>query len=163
MPAMSKEEYIRDFDTRQIIGILRHKPNGDIEAIEFKSRKILAIYRASTDDTIEFNTRRVVTKGNTVVSFIYEAFIEHLVRARPGTSPGDKERSQPCPRAGRSCSEEDKNWGGDTAGRRWDWASRDWQLGARQRQRRWRGGGGLQGCFGWGKDFLNMEHVAPAI
>ena len=74
MPAMSKEEYIRDFNTRQIIGILRYKPNGDIEAVEFKSRKILAIYRASTDDTIEFTTRKVVTKGNTVVSFIYEAF-----------------------------------------------------------------------------------------
>jgi hypothetical protein len=71
---MSKEEYIRDFNTCQIIGILRHKPNGDIEAIEFKSRKILAIYRASSDDTIEFNTRKVVTKGNTAVSFIYEAF-----------------------------------------------------------------------------------------
>lgn len=74
MPAMSKEEYVRDFNTRQIIGILRHKPNGDIEAIEFKSRKILAIYRASTDDTIEFHTRKVITKGNTAVSFIYEAF-----------------------------------------------------------------------------------------
>lgn len=74
MPTLSKEEYVRDFNTRQIIGILRHKPNGDIEAIEFKSRKILAIYRASTDDTVEFHTRRVVTKGNTVVSFIYEAF-----------------------------------------------------------------------------------------
>ena len=74
MPAMSREEYIRDFNNRQIIGILRHKPNGDIEAIEFKSRKILAIYRASFDDTIEFATRKVVTKGNTAVSFIYEAF-----------------------------------------------------------------------------------------
>ena len=74
MPAMSREEYVRDFNTRQIIGILRYKPNGDIEAIEFKSRKILAIQRASTDDTIEFNTRQVVTKGNTAVSFIYEAF-----------------------------------------------------------------------------------------
>ena len=74
MPAMSREEYVRDFNTRQIIGILRSKPNGDIEAIEFKSRKILAIYRASTDDTIEFNTRQVVTKGNTAVAFIYEAF-----------------------------------------------------------------------------------------
>lgn len=73
MPAKSKEEYIRDFSSRQIIGILRYKPNGDIEAVEFKSRKILAIYRASTDDTIEFLSRRVVTKGNTVVSFIYEA------------------------------------------------------------------------------------------
>jgi len=67
------EEYIRDFDTRQIIGILRHKSNGDIYAIEFKSRKILAIYRADSDDTIEFNTRKVVNKGNTVVAFIYEA------------------------------------------------------------------------------------------
>ena len=74
MPALSREEYVRDFNTRQIIGILRHKPNGDIEAVEFKSRKILAIYRASTDDTVEFNTRKVVTKGNTAVSFIYEAF-----------------------------------------------------------------------------------------
>lgn len=73
MPALSREEYVRDFNTRQIIGILRHKPNGDIEAVEFKSRKILAIYRASTDDTIEFTTRKVITKGNTAVSFIYEA------------------------------------------------------------------------------------------
>lgn len=68
------EEYIRDFDTRQIIGILEYKPNGDIYAIEFSSRKILGIYRAGTDDTIEFNTRKVVTKGNSVVSFIYDAW-----------------------------------------------------------------------------------------
>jgi hypothetical protein len=73
MPAKSKDEYIRDFTTRQIIGILRYKPNGDIEAVEFASRRILAIYRAATDDTIDFATRRVVTKGNTAVSFIYEA------------------------------------------------------------------------------------------
>ena len=73
MPAKSRDEYIRDFNTRQIIGILRYKPNGDIEAIEFNSRKILGFYRAATDDTVEFYTRKVVTKGNTVVSFIYEA------------------------------------------------------------------------------------------
>ena len=65
--------------------------------------------------------------------------------ASPGTSPGDKERSQPCPGAGRSCSEENKNWGGDTVGRRWDWASRD--LAARSQteaekaeRRRWTAG-----------------------
>ena len=68
------EEYIRDFDTRQIIGILEYKPNGDIYAIEFSSRQILGIYRAGTDDTIEFKTRQVKTKGNSVVSFIYEAW-----------------------------------------------------------------------------------------
>ncbi len=71
---MPQEEYIRDFETRMIIGILDHKPNGDIYAIEFSSRKILGIYRISTDDTIEFMTRKVVTKGNSVVSFIYEAW-----------------------------------------------------------------------------------------
>ena len=70
-------EYIRDFDTRMIIGILDHKSNGDIYAIEFSSRKILGIYRVSTDDTIEFNTRKVVTKGNSVVSFIYEAWAKN--------------------------------------------------------------------------------------
>ena len=73
MPAKSRDEYIKDFQTRQIIGILRHKPNGNIEAIEFTSRKILGIYRASTDDTIDFMTHQVIAKGNCVVSFIYEA------------------------------------------------------------------------------------------
>ena len=67
-------EYIRDFETRKIIGMLEKKPNGDIYAIEFSSRKILGIYRVSTDDTIEFLSRKVVTKGNSVVSFIYEAW-----------------------------------------------------------------------------------------
>ena len=70
----NSEEYIRDFDTRQIIGILDHKSNGDIYAIEFDSRKILGIYRVSTDDTIEFDSRKMVTKGNSVVSFIYNAW-----------------------------------------------------------------------------------------
>ena len=74
---MPQEDYIRDFDTRVIIGILDHKSNGDIYAIEFSSRKILGIYRVSTDDTIEFNTRKVVTKGNSVVSFIYEAWTKN--------------------------------------------------------------------------------------
>ena len=74
---MPQEDYIRDFDTRVIIGILDHKSNGDIYAIEFSSRKILGIYRVSTDDTLEFNTRKVVTKGNSVVSFIYEAWTKN--------------------------------------------------------------------------------------
>jgi hypothetical protein len=73
----SNDEYIRDFDTRQIIGILEHRAGGDIYAIEFSSRRILGIYRVSTDDTIEFNTRRVITKGNSVVSFIYDAWAKN--------------------------------------------------------------------------------------
>ena len=71
MPAKSREEYIRDFQSRQILGILRYKPNGDIEAVDFASRKILGFYRAATDDTVEFMTRKVIAKGNCVVSFIY--------------------------------------------------------------------------------------------
>ena len=70
-------EYIRDFDTRQIIGMLETRTGGDIYAIEFSSRKILGIYRVSTDDTIEFNSRKVVTKGNSVVSFIYAAWAKN--------------------------------------------------------------------------------------
>jgi len=70
-------EYIRDFDTRQIIGILETRTGGDVYAIEFSSRRILGIYRASTDDTIEFDSRKVVTKGNSVVSFIYAAWAKN--------------------------------------------------------------------------------------
>ena len=70
--ASNTEEYIKDFNTRQIIGILRYRPNGDIEAVEFKSRKILGFYRKSTDSTTDF-LGRVVAKGNCVVSFIYAA------------------------------------------------------------------------------------------
>lgn len=72
MPKRSRDEYIKDFNTRQIIGILRYKENGDIEAIDFASRQILGYYRASTDDTVDFKTRQVIAKGNCVVSFIYE-------------------------------------------------------------------------------------------
>ena len=73
----SDVEYIRDFDTRQIIGMLETRTGGDIYAIEFSSRKILGIYRVSTDDTIEFDSRRVITKGNSVVSFIYNAWAKN--------------------------------------------------------------------------------------
>ena len=71
--ATSRDEYIRDFKTQQIMGILRYKPNGDIEAIEFNSRQILGFYRASTDSTTDF-LGRIRAKGNCVASFIYEAY-----------------------------------------------------------------------------------------
>ena len=71
--AHKTDEYIRDFQTRQIIGILRHRRNGDIEAVEFSSRRILGFYRADIDTTTDFYGRRIA-KGNCVVSFIYDAF-----------------------------------------------------------------------------------------
>ena len=50
-------------------------------------------------------------------------------------------------------------WGGGGAG-----PAETWQLGARQRQRRQRGGGALQGCLGGGQRFLehgtrNTHHI----
>lgn len=74
------EEYIRDFNTRQIMGMLETKPNGDIYAISFTTRQILAIYRKQYDDTIDFNTRQVVAKGNIAVSFIYNDWAKHKNR-----------------------------------------------------------------------------------
>lgn len=71
------EEYIRDFDTRQIIGILETKDNGDVYAYDFFTRKILGIYRVSTDDTIDFEKRQIQTKGNSVVSFIYACWAKN--------------------------------------------------------------------------------------
>ena len=44
---MANEEYIRDFNTRQIIGIIKTEANGDKAAIDFATRKILGFYRAS--------------------------------------------------------------------------------------------------------------------
>lgn len=68
---MANEEYIRDFQTRQIIGIIKTEPNGDQVAIDFTTRKILGFYRASRDVTTDF-IGRVLTKGNTVVSLLYK-------------------------------------------------------------------------------------------
>ena len=61
----------------QVYRDIQARTGGDIYAIEFSSRKILGIYRVSTDDTIEFDSRRVVTKGNSVVSFIYNAWAKN--------------------------------------------------------------------------------------
>lgn len=67
-----KEEYIRDFQTLKIIGILRTLKNGDIEAREFNSRRILGYYRKGIDTTTDFYGHRIA-KGNCVVGFIYDA------------------------------------------------------------------------------------------
>ena len=67
---MANEEYIRDYNTRQIIGIIKTEANGDKAAIDFATRKILGFYRASRDVTTDF-IGRVLTKGDTVVSLLY--------------------------------------------------------------------------------------------
>lgn len=68
---ITKEEYIRDFQTRKVIGILKTERNGDQIAVDFATRKVLGYYRAKFDHTTDFYGR-VVAKGNCVVSFIYQ-------------------------------------------------------------------------------------------
>ena len=63
------EEYIKDFNTQLVIGILRTENNGDQVAIDFHSRQVLGYYRKQYDHTTDFYGR-VLTHGNTVVSLI---------------------------------------------------------------------------------------------
>lgn len=72
MAYYTKEEYIRDFQTRKIIGILRTLKNGDVEAREFNSRRILGYYRKGVNTTTDFYGH-MIAKGNCVVGFIYDA------------------------------------------------------------------------------------------
>ena len=65
------EEFIRKFN-KTIVGILRYEDNGDIVALGFPSRKILGMYVKSQDHTIEFPSRKILTKGNTVVQLIFK-------------------------------------------------------------------------------------------
>ena len=73
MPSYTKEEYIRDFKSRKIIGIVRTLRNGDQEAREFDSRRILGYYRKDRDTTTDFYGH-MIAKGNCVVGFIYDAY-----------------------------------------------------------------------------------------
>ena len=64
------EEYIRDFNTKLVIGIIETDSNGDQTARDFQSRQILGYYRKKYDHTTDFYGR-VLTHGNTVVSLIF--------------------------------------------------------------------------------------------
>jgi hypothetical protein len=70
MSRFNNEEYIKDFQSRRSIGILRTLKNGDIEARDFISRRILGYYRKSLDATTDFYGRKLA-KGNCVVGLIY--------------------------------------------------------------------------------------------
>lgn len=67
-----REEYIRDYQTQKVLGILRYESNGDVYAVDYKTLQILAVYRADQNRTLEYRTQKVVSTGNTVVSFIYQ-------------------------------------------------------------------------------------------
>ena len=73
MGRYASEEYIRDFSTRKIIGIVRTLHNGDVEVREFSSRKILGFYRKSKNTTTDFYGH-MVAKGNCAVGLIYDHY-----------------------------------------------------------------------------------------
>jgi hypothetical protein len=79
MARYTSEEFIRDFNSRFIIGILRTLENGDVEAREFCSRRILGYYRKALNATTDFYGRRLTT-GNTVVGLIYDAHAKRSKR-----------------------------------------------------------------------------------
>jgi hypothetical protein len=64
------EDYIRAFNSRLIIGIIRTLDNGDKEAIDFDTRKILGWYRKSRDVTTDF-LGRMIAKGDCVTALIW--------------------------------------------------------------------------------------------
>lgn len=68
---MAKENPIREF-SGEIIGFIVNEDNGDQTALAYPSRQILGYYRKKYDYTTDFYGK-VVARGNTVVSLIYEA------------------------------------------------------------------------------------------
>ena len=67
---MQGEEDIKKY-SGEIIGIIETKDNGDQIARAFPGRQVLGFYRKSQDQTTDFYGR-VISRGNTVVSLIYE-------------------------------------------------------------------------------------------
>jgi hypothetical protein len=64
------EEYIRAFD-KTILGIIKTTDNGEQQALDFPSRKILGFYWPKDNTTRDFSYR-ILSSGNTLVSLIYE-------------------------------------------------------------------------------------------
>lgn len=65
------EEYIKDFNTQLIIGIIETDANGDKTARDFQSRQILGYYRKKYNHTTDFYGR-VIAIGDCVVSLIWQ-------------------------------------------------------------------------------------------
>ena len=67
---MSSQEYIREYPSQKIIGIIETLDNGDQIARDFNTRMILGYYRARLNHTTDV-PGKIIAKGNCVVSFIY--------------------------------------------------------------------------------------------
>lgn len=68
----SNDEYIKDYQTKKILGVLRTESNGDIKAYSFPAYQWLGIYIKAQNITCEVPSYRKVSDGNSVVNFIYQ-------------------------------------------------------------------------------------------
>lgn len=65
------EEFIKDFNTRLVIGIVETDDNGDKIARDFQTRQILGYYKKKYNHTTDFYGR-VIALGDCVVSLIWQ-------------------------------------------------------------------------------------------
>ena len=65
-----QQQYIREYPSGKILGIIETDTNGDQIARDFSTRMILGYYRARFDHTTDFHGR-VIAKGNCVASLIF--------------------------------------------------------------------------------------------
>ena len=64
------QEFIKEFGSGKILGIIETDSNGDQKAIDFDTRKILGFYRKKNDHTTDFYGR-IIARGNCVASLIF--------------------------------------------------------------------------------------------
>jgi len=64
-------EYIKEYPSQKIIGVIRTESNGDQTALDYPSYKILGVYKKASNSTFEYPSYRKVSDGNTVMRFIY--------------------------------------------------------------------------------------------
>lgn len=63
-----KEEYIKEYSTSRIIGIIQTESNGNAKAIDFSTRCILGYYDARRNVTMD-TTYRCLYYGNMLAAF----------------------------------------------------------------------------------------------
>ena len=66
-----REEFIKEYPSQRILGIIRHNGDGTQSAHDFPSGRYLGIYDERTDETLDFPSSRVIAKGNILASLIY--------------------------------------------------------------------------------------------
>lgn len=65
------DEFIREFPTQKVIGVIRTMSNGDQIALSFPVYQQLGIWKKDQNATFEIPSYRKVSTGNTVMQFIY--------------------------------------------------------------------------------------------